>query len=157
MIEFRTYTPSDLDECLKVFRSNIPTYFSEKEVPGFIESLNDPLLDGKTIGFGGIWVNEERRVARLCFGTIHRDYQKRGYGQVLWERRYKRIQSYGFVDKIEHETGDGTYKFFERFGFVTKRIDKDPIQIGIDFYQMELDVRLQQDASHNSGGSPAFT
>lgn len=145
MISFRTYDPKDHhDACLEVFRSNIPTYFAEKEVPGFIESLNDSddlyevvLLEGELIGVGGIWVNRERGEGRLCFGMIHRDYQKRGFGKLLLERRLARIASYGFVSKITHETGQGTYTFFEKYGFETVRIDDDPEGIGIDFYQME--------------------
>ena len=41
------------------------------------------------------------------------------------------------IHRITHETGQGTYRFFEKFGFVTLRIDPDPLGIGIDFHQME--------------------
>ena len=147
MIEFQTYHPAFQSACEDVFRSNIPEYFAEKEIPGFVDSLNHPndlfevmLLDWHVIGLGGIWTSEERKEARLCYGIIHQNYQKRGYGRLLLERRLEKINSYGFVTKITHETGEGTYKFFERYGFETVRIDKDPENIGIDFYQMEKKI-----------------
>jgi [ribosomal protein S18]-alanine N-acetyltransferase len=157
MIDFRTYEAKDQDACLRAFRSNIPSYFAEKEVPVFLESLNDPddwfevlLLCGVVIGIGGIWVSEERKEARLCYGIVHKAYQKRGYGRILLERRLARISDFRFVEKVTHETGAGTYRFFEKFGFRTHRIDRDPLGIGIDFYQMEK--KIQQIGAINSEG-----
>ena len=150
MIEFQPYETKHEEACLEVFRSNIPQYFAEKEVPGFLDSLNAPddlyevcILDGEIIGVGGIWVNAERKEAGLCFGMIHRSYHKRGYGKLLLERRLERISDYDFVEKIIHETGDGTYQFYEKYGFKTVRIDKDPLSIGIDFHQMERANRVE--------------
>ena len=154
MIEFKTYYPRHQRACVDAFRSNIPEYFAEKEIPGFIDSLNHPndlfevvLLNGHVIGLGGIWVSKERKEARLCFGIIHKNHQKRGYGKLLLERRLKRIIDYGFVTRITHETGEGTYRFFERYGFEVVRIDKDPENIGIDFYQMEK--KIEQGSGSN--------
>jgi len=147
MIHFRAYQDSDQADCLAIFRSNVPKYFGEKEISGFIESLADPddlfevlIVDEKIIGVGGIAIIQEREEGRLCFGIIHRDHHKKGFGKLLLERRLERILEYEFVKKITHETGEGTYRFFEKYGFQTLRIDDDPEGIGIDFYQMEKRV-----------------
>ncbi len=147
MVEFEEFRTEHLDACLQVIRSNIPEYFAEKEIPEFIRFLMDSndkyevlLLDGVVIGLGGIAANRKKRRAKLCYGIIHRDYHGRGFGKLLLKRRLEKIKSLGFVEKVTVETGEGTYGFFEKHGFHTIRIDKDPLGIGIDFYQMELDL-----------------
>ena len=86
---------------------------------------------------GGIAIIKEREEARLCFGIIHRNHHKKGFERALLERRIDRISEYDFIKKITHETGEGVHRFYEKYGFETFRIDEDPEEIGIDFYQME--------------------
>ena len=149
MITFEEFRTEHLDACLEVMRSNMPTYFAEKEIPEFIRFLTDSndeyevvVLDGAVIGLGGIAVNRKKRErkAGLCYGIIHRKYHGMGYGKLLLKRRLEKIKSLGFVEKVTVETGQGTHGFFEKHGFHTIRIDKDPLGIGIDFYQMELEL-----------------
>src|SRR5687768_7063905 len=87
--QIRPYTINDKDACMLAFKSNMPTYFAEHEVPDFenwLDRLNEQeaddapsyeryyyvgLLEGKIVGCGGFGYDKNKNEATLAWGLLH--------------------------------------------------------------------------------------
>jgi ribosomal protein S18 acetylase RimI-like enzyme len=98
------------------------------------------VLDGAglAIGCGGYGRRCERAV--LTWGIVHAGYHGRGIGRFLLIERLARIRALGEVSVIEMNTSGETLGFFERSGFRTVRFAKDGYRIGLDRYDLELEL-----------------
>ena len=154
----RSYTPADKKFCIDVFKSNMPQFFDEEELPPFIEwlerqergvpghsgSMEDhyyviELEDKGIIGCGGIYVAKDVKEVRFAWGMIHADYHKKGFGTALYKFREQKMKE-GWPDhSITLGTSQHTFPFYERMGM--KVINMIPKGYGddLDRYDMKLE------------------
>lgn len=154
MITISPYLPEYKETLLAVFKSNMPLYFAEEELPLFDAFLDRDINNAKRpywiifeddiiVGCGGIGINEPTKYTNephviMCWGMVHQDYHKKGYGKVLLELRIEESKKVFPGVKIALGTTQHSYGFFEKYGFKTVCFEKDHWAKGLDLYQMEL-------------------
>ena len=138
------YKLTDKNDCIEVFKSNIPDFFSPQELTDFKNWLykNDCpdfyvlKKNRQTIGFGGFYF--ENGQARLVYGIIDRQHQKMGHGKFLTDYRIKKIREKNTQIPIGLETTQLTDKYFEKFGFKTVEIIPNHYYDKFDKYEMMI-------------------
>ncbi|WP_028777380.1 GNAT family N-acetyltransferase [Shimazuella kribbensis] len=144
----RQYQDKDRAACLSLFDSNTPTYFASVERKDFVSFLNDlkfPYFvmenDRDTVvACGGYAADKnDQEVAVLCWGMVRRDLHYSGLGKQLLVDRLQRIVAEQF-SIVAIETSQYSCGFFERFGFIVKKIVSDGFAPDIDLVKMELNL-----------------
>jgi [ribosomal protein S18]-alanine N-acetyltransferase len=142
MIEFRKYTPSDLDAVVEIFRSNIPKYFTAPEedgLRGFLKEYSEDYfvgeIDGEIVAAGGIAQNEDESIS-LCWGMVRNDQIGTGLGKALTAYRLE-LAKENFPGKpMVVSTSQHTSGFYEKLGFEMTRHVVDGFSPGIDTCEM---------------------
>lgn len=126
------YTEKHKEACINIFRSNIEIYFAEWEFSLFEEYLKKyakkshfyVLIEhDQIVACGGFEKNEG--VANLTWGMVDRHYHQQHLGEKLLMFRLETIkQEYGSIP-IEIDTSQHTRGFFEKYGFVTTRVEEN--------------------------------
>lgn len=149
-ITIREYNSTDKNECLKAFKSNVPSYFSEEEIAEFADFIerigngtdNLPyyviIYNEKIIGCGGYAKAKSNDVFALTWGLIHDDYKKKGLGEKLLLYRLDQIKQTGIKSSIIIETSQHSAGFFEKYGFVAKKEIQNYYAPGMHRIDMEL-------------------
>ncbi len=140
----RNYKKSDKESLLEILKSNIPTYFSPKEVKDFIHYLDHEIdfyyvleFQNKIIGSGGINIPKDKNIGIISWGLIHPDFQKQGFGTLLLKHRISELQKIKKVDKIIVRTSQHVFPFYEKAGFkITKTISNYWAE-GFDLIEMK--------------------
>lgn len=154
MPTIKPYQPEQKSILLEIFRSNMPLYFAEEELPLFdafldrdINKADRPywvVFNGEQIvGCGGIGINEPTQYTRephviMCWGMVHQDLHKQGFGKLLLEHRIEQSKVIFPGVKIALGTTQHSFPFFEKYGFKTVYYEKDHWAKDLDLYQMEL-------------------
>ncbi len=141
---FTKYTPKDLPLVRELFFSNVPLYFKEFEWEEFEQFLNSSMaelyytgrLNEKLIACGGIGTKEEG-VVSMCWGMVHANYHKKGYGMELLKFRLNLCSELYTNSTIEVKTTQLTFGFFEKFGFKTTETKDNFWAPGLHLYLME--------------------
>ena len=152
-VTFRPYRPSDAEDCLRVFDSNVPTFFAlaeRAEYAAFLAEMPCAYLvgeapDGSVVACGG-WFHAPERgdgVAGLAWGMVRRDWQHRGVGRQLLEARLAGVQATPGVHTLEISTSQHTEAFYARAGFEATARAADGHAPGID----RVDMRWRIGAS----------
>ncbi len=142
--QIRVYTTEDKTACLAIFDSNMPTYFMEYERDEFIEWLDKQerapyyvlIQEQEVVAAGGIYIDDEKQVAGLAWGMVHRAKHKQGIGRLLTVHRLE------VMDKCYPElnqqlaTSQLTEAFYQKFGFETTERIKDGFGPGLDNCKM---------------------
>ncbi len=154
-ITIREYKPSDRTACIEIFKSNIPKFFTSEELAYFETWLNGQdegkvaydnakaeyyyvaEHDNKITGCGGFYIAREESVARMAWGMVANSLHKKGIGKELLVHRFKSIEALHPDCVISLDTSQHTFQFFEKFGFVTTKVQKDFYTQGMDRYDME--------------------
>ena len=138
----RAYQIADKAACLRIFDSNIPDFFDKSERALLYDFLDHPVgtyfvieRDGEVIGSGG-FRKEDRGQARFTWGMVHRQHHGARLGQLMAEHRLREIEKSGEYSEVEIHTTPKVAPFFEKFGFVSKQIEKDGFAPGMDIVQM---------------------
>lgn len=146
----RNYVDADREECMEAFKSNVPDFFTQQEIPDFehflirIEKGKDlarfyvVLYDHKIIGCGGFGDKDNRGIVSLAWGLIHRNFHKKGFGKALLLYRLEKIKKHHpdfpiVVDTTQHSEG-----FFKKYGFQTVKITEHYYETGMHRYDMQL-------------------
>lgn len=146
-MRIRTYTPSDRDAVIAIFRSNIPKYFGPEEEPGLCEFLaamrSDEYyvieIDGEVVGAGGIALNDDDTVS-LCWGMVREDHLGTGLGRELTEFRIEASRE-TFGDRaMVTSTSQHTEGFYEKFGFDTVEHTPNGFGPGLDICKMRKEM-----------------
>ena len=144
-MNIRSYIPTDLDDVVAIFRSNIPKYFGPGEEPGlrdFLEKFSEDYyvceIDGDVVGAGGIAVNADETVS-LCWGMIREDHLGTGRGKELTEFRINKAREKFGGLALVISTSQHTQGFYEKFGFRLTEHTPDGFGPGIDICKMRLD------------------
>ena len=93
----RPYLPSDLQECTRLFQSNLPLYFAHREEELFQNYLTDgPLFPyfvlaqgPRLLACGGVYYSPEEQKAELHWGMVDATQHRQGYGTALLEHRVR--------------------------------------------------------------------
>lgn len=151
----REYNPADRNQCIEIFKSNIPKFFTVDELSYFETWLNGQDAgevaysnakaeyyyvaeeEGKILGCGGFYIAREEAVARMAWGMVENSLHKKGIGKELLVYRFEKIDELHPDCVISLDTSQHTYQFFEKFGFVTTKVQKDFYTLGMDRYDME--------------------
>jgi ribosomal protein S18 acetylase RimI-like enzyme len=147
LLGFRPYAPEDLDTCVAIFRSNIPTFFLEHEVEELRSYLQKYAigsywcaeLAGEVVACGGYSVRADG-CARLCYGMVRGELHRRGYGRQLAEFRIREILKNPTVTSIGLDTSQHNPEFFRKFGFEPVSVEKNKYGPGLDSHEMILRV-----------------
>ncbi|MEM6712248.1 MAG: GNAT family N-acetyltransferase [Pseudomonadota bacterium] len=149
-VTHRSYRPADRAACLAIFDSNVPKYLAAEEREDFDASLSKINADDRpTIVFveegfilacGGLIFQREKRHARFSWGLVHGQRHGEGHGTRLTELRLALAQTEPGIDSVGLATTQKTYRFFERFGFVTIGVTPDSVAPGLDQYDMVVQL-----------------
>ena len=148
-MDVRQYLPADREGCLTVFDSNMPDFFKSHERRDFEEFLSSPNCryfvmeqDSVIAGCGGYFITENRALARLVWGMVHRDWQRKGLGRFLLLFRLREITKAGGVELVRLDTSPLSTPFFERQGFKVMRVAKDGYAPGLDRVEMLMKLTV---------------
>lgn len=144
---FRNIAPSDLADCVALFRSNVPSYFCDEELPEFEEFVSSAAcpyfvieIDDVVVGCGGYGLRDDSDVADLCWGMVASDHHGRGLGEYLLYIRLREIINREHVQYVRLCTSQHTSGFFERYGFVVQSRKRDGFAEGLDDLEMRLEL-----------------
>ncbi|WP_299898627.1 GNAT family N-acetyltransferase [uncultured Aquimarina sp.] len=143
----RPYTSNDKKELVEVLILNTPKYFDRKEIQDFkkylavYESTYFTITSGNKI-IGGVGCNylEKRRVGEITWIFFHPEFAGKGFGNKAVTHCLSILKSNSEIQKVTVRTSQLAYGFFEKFGFITKKTAKDYWGLGLDLYEMELEI-----------------
>ena len=139
------YNSKYFENCIKIIRSNTPKYIDLSEHSEYEDYLsrNDKIYfvlfkNSDIVACGGYGVNKSETKAGLSWGLVHSQHHNKGYGSELLKYRLNHIKiNYPNIE-IHLDTSQHTYRFFERFGFIVKKISKNGYGERLDKYDMIL-------------------
>jgi len=143
-MRIRRYTPRDRQKVLAVFRLNVPDFFDVREVRDLEEYLDRHHgtyfvveEDGEIIGAGGYHFPDGStgRLSWIFFDPGHRG---QGMGGLLVRRGMEEIQKNRNVTRIVVETSQLAFRFFQTFGLVVEKIERDYWGKGLDLVVMSM-------------------
>ena len=146
----KPYLPEYKETLISIFKSNIPLYFAEEELPlftAFLDRNDCPyaviLKDDVIVGCGGIALNEPSQYTTvphviMCWGMVHHEFHKQGLGKALLQYRIDQAKILYPDTRIALGTTQHSSPFFEKYGFKTVFYEKDHWAKDLDLYQMEL-------------------
>lgn len=152
MTTIKPYLPVYKNDLLAVFKSNMPLYFAQEELPLFDAFLDRDMergpyyiifKDGAIVGCGGIALNQPTKYTNephviMTWGMVDNARHKEGFGKDLLLYRIEKAKEIYPGVKIALGTTQHTFEFFEKYGFKTVFYEKDHWAKGLDLYQMEL-------------------
>ena len=144
------YSVCDFDNCVNIFKSNIPEYFAKNELSEFKDYLNNISkttngwtdsffileLDKKLVGCAGIGLNKSKKIASLSWGMVDINYHRNGFGTLLTNYRLNLLKSVNLNLEISLDTSQYSYLFYEKFGFKIVDIENDGYKKGMHKYYM---------------------
>lgn len=157
MIITKLYSEEYKQALIDIFKSNMPLYFADVELPLFEQFLDrDATKKGlytilfyndKPVACGGIALNQPTLYTKephviMTWGMVNNNNHKKGFGKTLLLHRIEQAKQLYPGIKIALGTTQYTYLFFEKYGFKTVFFEKDHWAPGLDLYQMELKHEL---------------
>jgi ribosomal protein S18 acetylase RimI-like enzyme len=130
-MQIRPYATADREICLKIFRSNVPTYFAASDEPEFARFLDrqiGPLWvvadGGVIVAYGGVALDHpETGIATLCWGMVAADKHRHGIGSALLQHRINYVAAEQPATRLlRADTTQLAQGFFERHGFVAVQV-----------------------------------
>lgn len=151
MAQIRKYKTKDKEACLTAFKSNVPLYFTKEETADFIRFLDTfqsrptdsktyffvVVLENEILGCGGFGDKDNNGVISLAWGLIHRDFHKKGFGELLLKYRLAQIGKIFPADRILMDTTQFSVGFYEKSGFKIAKITNDYYSEGMHRYDLE--------------------
>lgn len=145
----RPYTAQDRAACLRIFDSNVPTYFARHErteFDAFLGALgpDSPYLvliaKGDVVACGGIEIEAEAGRAGLSWGMVDRAFHGQGLGRSLTAARSALAQKVPGLSVLTLATSQKTGGFYAGFGFVVTQVTPDGFGPGLDRWDMRLSL-----------------
>ena len=148
-MKISSFKKSDTEALIILLRLNTPRFFAPSEERSFIKYLEQDsenyfiIEEAKgVIGSGGFnYGFDDGKTARISWGMIHPEWQKKGVGTKLTRYRIEQIKKNPEIDKIEVRTTQAVYRFYQKLGFELQNIEKDYWATGFDLYQMTIDLK----------------
>lgn len=142
------YTKIFREDCIEIFRSNLPKFFAIEELQLFENFLEDDTeenyfvvkIDGQVVGCGGFFLDTRDNMAGLSWGMVHADYHGRGIGKAFTQYRIDLLKKTYPTLPYKIETSQHTAEFYKKNGFRTVDVVPDGFGKGIDKYTMIMGV-----------------
>lgn len=143
----RIYAPSDRDGCLALFNGNVPAFFFPSDRGDFEDFLDRQAIEcsyqvlernGRIVGCGGIYVENDGLTAGLCWGMVDKELQGTGLGRMLAELRLRSAAATPGVLQVKLSTSQLTQGFYALLGFQVSQITRDGYGPGLDRWDMLL-------------------
>ena len=146
-VSYREYSSTDRDECLGVFRSNMPRFFRDHEQPDFEEFIDSGECPyfviehaGTIVGCGGYGVRTGSDHADLCWGMVDQSRHGQRLGEFLLLLRLSEIIQDPGIKAVRLGTSQLTDGFFQRYGFAVCDRKVNAIAEGLDEVEMLLEL-----------------
>ncbi len=155
----KKYEPIHRERCLEIFESNCPKFFDITEKESLLHWLDGQennqnayentnteyyyviMNESEIIGCGGFYTMKDELCAKISWGMIDRNFHKKGFGRTLSLFRLKEIQEKYPNHVIALDTSQHTFPFYEKLGFITKKITPNSYGIGLDRYDMIMKAK----------------
>ena len=144
-VRIEPYKQKYFDNCVDIIESNTPKFILPIEHLAFKNYLLNKnktyfvLFNGfNLVACGGYEINDSQTKAGLSWGLVHIKHHSQGIGSYLLGYRIGSIKKKYPSVNIYLDTSQHTYKFFEKFGFVVRKIYKNGYGEGLDMYDMIL-------------------
>lgn len=136
----RLYSPSDVEQCLSIFGTNCPAYFTPDERSKFMAWLGRHdrfpfyVLENheEILACGGIYLDDRYKAAGLSWGMVMANHHRQGYGSRLTRFRMQELER--VYPEVPHflETSQHTAPFYEKMGFSITEVEPDGFGPGLD-------------------------
>lgn len=147
-IRWRAYQQQDLDDCLRLFRSNQQPYFAADEYEEYQQFLTEEvnaktapyfvLLDGNdVVGCGGYMRCDD--AVFLTWGMLERSLHGQGLGRELINGRIEKIRAEFGSLPICIETSQFTAPIYQRLSFIEVKRTENGFGPGLHAVRMQLD------------------
>ncbi len=143
----RPYRPSDQQALLEILKLNVPTYFDQMEVAEFEEYLKEHAASyltiehhDKIVGGTGYLLTDSNTIGHVRWIFFHPDSAGHGLGGEAMDYCLGKFRSMPTVRKLIVTTSQLAYRFFEKFGLVLIKTEKDYWGKGLDLYWMEMEL-----------------
>ncbi len=140
----RKYQTSDQKTLLAIFRHYIPSDFASGEIDDFKQHLKTHgatyftfELEGKLIGGIGYEMTHADSIGRIKWILFHPDYSGKGYGKLAVEHCLGILRIKPKIKKAVVTTSQLAYRFFQKFGLILEKTEKDFWGKGLDLYLLE--------------------
>ena len=117
------------NRCLSILRSNTPEFIDKSEETLYVDFLSRTDIvyfvlfeSNELIACGGYGYDSKKDNVTLCWGLVHNQFHKMGFGTHLLQYRLKYIMRSYPNTNIVLDTSQKTYKFYERFNFKVDKI-----------------------------------
>jgi N-acetylglutamate synthase-like GNAT family acetyltransferase len=142
--EIQKYSKNHKEEVLELLERNTPDYFDPSEKEEFVQYLDSGIDDyfivlnkKKLIACGGIDYFPNEESARIVWDMVDPEYQHKGIGASLINHRIKHIKEKNLFKRIIVRTSQFAFKFYAKFGFNVKRVERNYWAKGFDLYLMK--------------------
>lgn len=143
----RPYRSSDQQALVGILKLNVPKYFDTGEIAEFEEYLKENAhtyltleCQGKIVGGAGYLITNNNTIGHVRWIFFHPDYAGHGFGGEAMEYCLAAFRSMPTVKKLIVTTSQLAYRFFEKFGLVVIKTEKDYWGKGLDLYWMEMEL-----------------
>jgi N-acetylglutamate synthase-like GNAT family acetyltransferase len=143
----RTYHLSDKVGLFDIFKHYIPSDFAPSEIHDFDSYLKEYWstyftieIDGQIVGSIGYQLIDAETTGQIKWILIHPEYAGKGLGKMAIEHCLTIFKTKPKVKKVIVTTSQLAYQFFEKFGFILKKSEKDFWGKGFDFYLLEKNL-----------------
>lgn len=145
-MKIRDYQIKDRNNCIKIFKSNIPKFFLPEELEGFEEFLDKMAIgaywvledSNEILACGGIGTRNSE--GRLHFGMVLNHWHHKGIGSHLMKFRLAELIKKPEVKAISLDTSQHNPDFFRRFGFVETSVKPDAYGPGLHRHDMRWEL-----------------
>jgi len=145
-LKIRAYHPYDKPKLLALLKLNVPQYFAESEIADLDEYLEHGIeqyfvieYESSIIGAGGINIEDNNTTGKISWDFIDPEFQGKGVGRELLKYRINLLKSISSIENIRVRTSQLTYQFYEKSGFVLKKVVPDYWSKGFDLYEMDYE------------------
>ncbi len=156
------YSSQFHSNCMEIFNSNCPKYFSEAERADFMNWLTQEvdethpywvgLMDQQVVACAGIYCADDQfgraefsNEVGFAWGMVHADFHKQGFGTQFAEFRIDYLKKHYIDRPIILRTTQKTYLFFEQHDFVVRSWQKNGYGDGLDKVVMHYQSNSPQE------------
>ena len=144
MNKIQKYHSDYLDNCVSIFKTNIPVFFAPSEHNLFQNYLLEKDIKyyvlfnvkNRIVGSGGYAYNNTTKTVDLTWGMIDFNFHNNGFGTSLLNYRILQITVDFPKTNISLNTTQHTFKFYKLFGFQVEKITENYYIKGLHRYDM---------------------
>lgn len=144
----RPFKTTDRETLLEIFKMNTPQYFDPGEIRDFeayLDDNGDTYLtiehQNKVVGGTGYQITDQATIGRITWIFFHPDSAGLGLGRQSMEHCLSLFRRVPTLQKLVVTTSQLAFGFFEKFGLVLVKTEKDYWGQGLDLYLMEMKLK----------------